>query len=126
MIATGDILVRNGTVLPVPLGLESDPGATGWTSVTNKLNGQQVAEHLATAGWTFFFMADKIRMTAFGFDKASMLKKALRRVVATVKLKKCNCLEIETITMHSFLGIPYVTISVHSRHIQQAMVFQGA
>ena len=87
----------------------------------DNLDGQQLSKKLAVEGWTLFYMAGGIRTTAFGFEKQGMIRAALKRLIAMVRLQKCNCLEIDDVVMHSFLGIPYVSIAGHSRHIQKGM-----
>jgi hypothetical protein len=123
MITTGTILIEKGT--PVPqffrTGTESYPNA--WMRVARNRNPQEFEKELATAGWTFFYMAGEIRTIAFGFDKQKMIDAALRRLMANVKLQKCNCLEIDKVATHSFLGMPYVSVSAHSRHIQKGSIF---
>jgi hypothetical protein len=123
MIATGAIVIRNGTRLPEALGLKYDSVATGWASVTNNPDGHRLEKALATAGWTFFYMAGAIRKIAFGFQRQNMVNAAMKRIIASVKLQGCNCLEIDGVAMRSFFGVPYVSVSAHSRHIQEAMVF---
>jgi hypothetical protein len=70
-------------------------------------------------------MAGSIRANAFGFERQKMVNAALKRVIASVQLQRCNCLEIDDVATHSFLGIPYITVSAHARHIQKRMVFSG-
>jgi hypothetical protein len=70
-------------------------------------------------------MANKIKTTVFSFNRARTIHAALKRVIASVREQKCNCLEIDDVATHSFLGIPYVTVSAHPRHIQTGMVFSG-
>ena len=123
MITTGTILIEKGT--PVPqffrVGTESYPNA--WMSLTKSRNFHEFEKELATAGWTFFYMAGEIRTIAFGFDKQKMFDAALRRLISNVRLQKCNCLEIDKVGPHSFLGLPYVSVSAHSRHIQKGFIF---
>ena len=124
-IAPGAILIKIGTPLPEPLKLESGSSATRWASIANNLNGRQLAEKLATAGWTFFYMAGLIRTAAFGFRRQNMVNAALKRSIASAELQGCNCLVIDDVAMHSFVGMPYVSVSAHSRHIQEEMVFSS-
>jgi hypothetical protein len=123
MIIPGAILIEKGTLLPEPLRLESESSAEGWAPVANHLDGHQLEQRLSAAGWTFFYMAGAITRTAFGFDRAKMIHVALKRLIASVTLQKCNCLEIDEVQTHSFMGMPYVTVSAHSRHIQKGLVF---
>jgi hypothetical protein len=124
MITTGTILIEKGTLLPEPLRLETASHASGWAPVTNKLDRHQLEKKLETAGWTFFYMAGEIRSTAFGFNSQNRADAALQRLIANARLRKCNCLEIDGVATHSFLGMPYVSVSAHSRHIQKGFAFQ--
>ena len=116
-------MVEQNTLLPAPLGLESDTTGSGWARITNNPTRRQLETKLAAAGWTFFYMAGKIKTSAFGFERASMIQAALKRLIAIAKLQNCNCLEIDAIRTRSFLGLPYISLSAHSRHIQNGMLF---
>jgi hypothetical protein len=122
-ISPGSILVEQNTFLPPPLGLESGITESGWARVTSNPNRQQLETKLAAAGWAFFYMAGKIKTTAFGFKRPRMIQAALKRLIAIVKLQNCNCLEIDAIRTRSFLGLPYISLSAHSRHIQNGLLF---
>jgi hypothetical protein len=122
-ISPGSILVERNTLLPAPLGLESGLTESGWARVTSNPNRQQLERKLAAAGWVFFYMAGKIKTTAFGFERPRMIQAALKRLIAIVKLQNCNCLEIDAIRTRSFLGLPYISLSAHSRHIQNGPLF---
>jgi hypothetical protein len=52
-----------------------------------------------------------------------MIPAALKLLITAVGLQKCNCLEINNIAPLSFLGMPDVSLSAHSRHIQIGRVF---
>lgn len=123
MITPGAVLIKNGTPLPEPLRLGSDTQATGWASVVNALDSHELKQSLSTGGWSFFYIAGAIRTTSFGFDRAKMVHAALARLLATVRLKGCNCLEVDDVTSRSFLGMPYVSVSGHSRNIQKDLLF---
>ena len=124
-IRPGAIFVKKSTLLPEPLRLEEDATASGWAPVASDSDGRPLEKKLAGAGWTFFYMAGAIKTTAFGFEKSRMVHRALKRLFTTVTLQKCNCIEIDDVATHTFLGIPYVSVSAHARHIQKGMVFSG-
>jgi hypothetical protein len=42
----------------------------------------------------------------------------LKRILAKVKPQHFNGLEVTGIVARHFLGVPYVTVSAHSRHMQ--------
>jgi hypothetical protein len=123
-IKTGTILVERDASIPKSLLLEGNSYSGGWRSVSNlDLNGLDAAIH--KAGWTFFFMAGEIKITAFGFDKERAVRRAVKRVITNVEAHKCNCVEITDVSAKSFLGMPYVNVSAHSRHIQESSSFVG-
>jgi hypothetical protein len=119
-ISNGTILFEEGTLLPEPSRLDNGATRNGWVRVANN---PVFEKKLAAAGWTFFYMAGTIRANGFGFERQSMIQTALNRLIATTRLQKCNCLEIDRITMRSFWGMPYVSVSAHSRHIQPGSFF---
>jgi hypothetical protein len=118
-IAPGDILVEASTPLPASLHLESPAAVCGWALFADHLDAYQVEYKLAAAGWTTFFKAVTVTATAFGFERSKMLLGALKRLTANAHRLRCNCLEIDDIATRSFLGVPYVSISAHPRHIQR-------
>jgi len=123
-IKTGSILVERNASMPKSLLLEGNSYSSGWRSVSNlDLNQLDVAIH--KAGWTFFFMAGEIKITAFGFDKERAVRRTVKRVITNVELHKCNCVEFTEVSAKSFLGMPYVNVSAHSRHIQESSAFAG-
>ena len=115
---------RLGTRLPW-LTLGAGLAANGWAAIANNLNSRQLTEQLAAAGWTFFYMAGSIRTAAFGFQQQKMVNAALRRSITSAGLQGCNCLVIDDVAMHSFLGMRYVSVSAHARHIQEGMIFSA-
>ena len=94
-------------------------------SVKSNLNSYDLEKEFAAIGWTFFYMAGRVRATAFGFDRQKAVQTALGRLIARAKLQKCNCLEIDEVATHAFLGMPYVSVSAHTRHIQKGLAFVG-
>jgi len=48
-----------------------------------------------------------------------------QRVLAKAESSKFNCLEIPEVAAKRFLGIPYVFVSAHSRHIQESGFLQS-
>ncbi len=125
MITSGTILIETGAAHPAFFQLKDDSSPHNWLTIQHKLNFHELDKELVAAGWTFFFLANAVKTMAFGFDRAKMIRAALRRLIAAVKLQKCNCLEIHDVTMHSLLGIPYVSIVAHPRHLQKGAVFSG-
>ncbi len=120
-INTGTILIKEGTVLPEGLQLESEPYSKGWRLVKN-LGSSGLDRKLCEARWTFFFMARDVHATAVGSDSNKMTRRAVENVIASMKSDKLNCLEIAQVAAKHFLGLPYVRVSAHPRHIQESIV----
>lgn len=99
------------------LHIQSEPYLENW-SVVKGLNGITLDGRIRAAHWNFFFLADEVEAMFFGAIGANKIKRALERIAHKVKLREFNCLEVTGIVAKRFLGIRYVTVSVHSRHIQ--------
>jgi hypothetical protein len=123
-LKTGTILIEKGALMPESVLLQSRPYASGWTALSN-LDLNQLDTAISKAGWTFFFMAGEIKISAFGFDKEGAVRRAVKQVIANVESHKCNCVEITDVSHRSFLGMPYAHVSAHSRHIQESSAFSG-
>jgi hypothetical protein len=122
-IGAGRIFLREGTLLPEALKLESEPYIPGWRSVKN-LDGRELGRKIHEAGWTFFCLAGEIHVTAFGFDEQKAVRRAIARILASPKSEKFNSLEIARVMSapsRRFLGVTHVTLSARSRHIQESM-----
>ena len=116
-INTGTILIKDGTFLPDALRFESEPCATGWILVKN-LDGYGLGRQIHEAGWTFFWLAGEIGATVFGFDGQKTVRRAVKRILTNLKSGGFNSLEITRVASKRFLGLPYASVSAHSRHIQ--------
>jgi hypothetical protein len=117
-IRIGSILMQDRPLMSRRLGLEPDRYVQNW-SVIRAVNGFSLDRKVRAAGWNSFVMAGTITASAFGSIKQASLRSALQRIFAQVRADDFNCLEVTGIVARHFLGIPYVTVSAHSRHIQQ-------
>lgn len=119
-IKAGAILIKGGALLPESLWLESEPCSNGWRRVKN-LDGSGLDGRVREAGWTFFFLAGEMQASVFGSDTEKTTHRAITRLLANLNSDKLNCLEITQVACKRFLGLPYVSVSAHSRHIQKSM-----
>ncbi|MFZ0479237.1 MAG: hypothetical protein WAL71_08815 [Terriglobales bacterium] len=106
------------------LALQSEPYFGNW-SVVKALNGSTLDDKIRAARWNFFFLADEVKTMFFGAIGASKIEGALRRIARKVEQQEFNCLEVTGIVAKRFLGVPYATVSAHSRHIQQSCQLDG-
>ena len=122
-IKAGRIWVMDGAQLPPSLLVQSQPDSNGWAAV--EYDRSTFEKAVQNAGWTLFFMAGEIEATVLGFDREKALRAAFRRLIANVTSQHCNSIEITRVTRRSFLGIPYVNVSAHPRHLQKGVFFRG-
>lgn len=114
------ILIRENTLLPAGLVLVSAAFLPGWRAVQN-LDGRGVANKIEDAKWNFFFLAGAIKTTVIGREGPATLRRAIHRILAKQRARGFNALEITKVVSRRFLGVPYLSISAHSRHIQEGM-----
>jgi hypothetical protein len=119
-IKAGTILIEDGTFLPDALQFESEPCATGWRLVKD-LDGYGLDRKIHEAGWTFFCMVGEIKTIVFGFEGQKKVRRAVKRILASLKSEKFNSLEITRVASNRFLGVPYVSVAACSRHIQESL-----
>ena len=119
-IKAGTILIEEGTLFPDSVRLESESYSTAWRSVKN-LDGYELDRKVRAAGWSFFFLAGEIKASAFGSDMEKTTRKAINRLLASLKREHLNCLQTTQVAWKRFLGLPYVSVTAHFRHIQESM-----
>jgi hypothetical protein len=117
---TASILIKEGALLPLGLVFETEPFLPGWRAVQN-LDGHGVSRKIAGAQWNFFFLAGAISATVLGRDRPATMRRAVKAILARLPSRKYNALQIAKVVPRSFLGIPYLRVSAHSRHIQEGM-----
>jgi hypothetical protein len=102
----GTIFIRENTLLPAGLSIESEVFLLGWKVVKN-LDGSALARNIEGANWNFFYLAGEIRSTALGRDRLGTLRRAVKRALAKQD-KQFNSLEITKVVSKRFLGIPFM------------------
>ena len=124
-IEAGNILIKDGAVLPKELQIESEPCVSGW-SLVKDFDGHGLDRAVRQAGWTFFRLAGEIRTIVLGIDERSMIRRAIKQIVTNAGSKKFNSLEITRVASKRFLGVPYVSVNAQSRHIQESLFLFSA
>jgi hypothetical protein len=117
---SGTILIRENTLLPASLAVDSEVFLSGWRIVKN-LDCSTLVRNTERANWNFFYLAGETRATVLGRDRLGTLRRAVRRVLAKQEGQKFNSLEITKVVPKRFLGIPFLSVTAHSRHIQQGI-----
>ena len=121
--------VQVGTILmaqwPETFDLESEPYSGRWR-VVEGLDGFALDRKIRAAGWNLFFIASQVKAVFFGTPRPERIKNALTRILGKVSEQNYNSLEVTGIVSKHFLGVLYVTISAHPRHLQQNCYLDGA
>jgi hypothetical protein len=117
-VQVGTILMKEWPGMAQLVQLESEPYSGNW-SLVKTLDGVSLDRKIRAAGWNFFFMAAEVKVMFFGVVGTTKIQKALQKILAKVKQQHFNGLEVTGIVASHFLGVPYVTVSAHSRHMQQ-------
>ncbi|SRR6266700_2070614 len=123
-LKVGTILIEERPLITKFLGLESEPCSGNW-SVIHGFDGFALDRKIHAAGWNFFFMAAEVKVTIFGALGTTKIQNALERILTKVRSQNFNCLELTGIVAKRFLGVPYTTVSAHSRHIQPSCYLEG-
>src|SRR5216110_418214 len=116
----GTILFKEDTCLPANLSIESETFLPRWR-VVKSVDRSALARNIEGVNWNFFYLAGEIRATVLGRDRPGTLRRAVKRVLAKQEGQKFNSLEITKVVSKRFLGIPFMSVTAHSRHIQQSI-----
>src|SRR5712691_9478697 len=117
---SGTILIKERTLLPAGLAVESEVFLPGWRVIKN-LDRSTLARNIEGANWNFFYLAGEIRATVLGRDRSGTLRRAVKRVLAKQEGQRFNSLEVTRVVSKRFLGIPFISVTAHFRHIQQGI-----
>lgn len=124
-IKAGTILIAEGALVPDSWKLESEPFVYGWR-LLKKLDSAGLDKVVGAAGWNFFYIAGVVATRVFDSDEKKTARKAIKHLLASREAKSFNCLEITELVAQRSMGIPYVSVSAHMRHIQQSQLLAGA
>jgi hypothetical protein len=124
-VEVGTILMKDWPGMTQPFRLESEPCSGNW-SLVQTLDGDTLDRKIHAAGWNFFFIAAEVKVMFFGVLGTAKIKNALQRILAKVNPQNFNSLEVTGIVASHFLGVPYVTVTAHSRHMQPGCYLDNA
>jgi len=115
---SGTVFIRENTLLPTGLAVETELFLPGWRVVRN-LDGYGLGRKVEEEKWNFFYLAGDLRAVTLGRKGPGTLRKVVRRLLGKQGGKRFNSLEITNIVSKRFLGIPFTSVMAHFRHIQQ-------
>ena len=123
-VQVGTILMKEWPGMPRLIGFETEPGWAEW-NIVKVPDAFTLDRKIHAAGWNFFFMAAEVKAMFFGSLSEAKIRTALKRILTKVNRQHFNGFEITAIVARHFLGIPYVTVSAHSRHLQQSCYLES-
>jgi hypothetical protein len=89
--------------------------------IVKNIDGNGFHRIIGQAGWNLFYITGAIETSVFGTNKKRTTQKAIKQVIAKLGTKNFNCLEITRMTTKRFLGLPYLSVSAHSRHFEKSL-----
>jgi hypothetical protein len=117
---SGTVLIRESTLLPAGLALESEAFLPGWR-ILRDIDVYGLGQKIEKAHWNFFYLAGEMKAIVFGRERPGALRRAVKQILAKPEGRKCNSLEITSVASKSFLGIPFLSVAANSRHIQESL-----
>ncbi|HWO30290.1 MAG TPA: hypothetical protein VNO32_15965 [Candidatus Acidoferrum sp.] len=121
----GTLFIRENTLLPGGLIIETETFLPGWRAVRN-CDGYRLGRKLEEAKWNFFYLAGEVSAIVLGREGPSALRRAVRSILAKPEARKFNSLELTGTRSRWFLGIPFVIVTANFRHIQQGLALDRA
>jgi hypothetical protein len=115
---SGTIFIRDGTRLPQNLAIESEAFLPGWRVICN-LDRSTLTTDIERAKWYFFYLAGAMKATVLGRNRPGTLRRAVKSILARREEQQSNSLEVTEVVAKWFCGIPFLSVTAHSRHIQQ-------
>lgn len=119
----GSVLLRSGTLTPPLVRLNLTNFSRDWQSIEN-CGGHVLDQEFRRSGWNLFFLAGVIRGYAVGSGHTSVMR-ATAKILSEVNAQGFNCAQISEITSKRFLGVRYVRVEAHARHLQQSNTLES-
>jgi hypothetical protein len=113
--------MKEGTLLPAALETASNAFAPGWRTFQN-LSGYALSRKVEAENWQFFCLAGVLQATAVGLHGQKTLTRAIKHILRSTAMEKYNSLEVTEIAARRFLGVPYLRVSAHLRHVQESIL----
>lgn len=114
------VILKDDVHVPDSVKIETEPYAPGWKVLRN-MDAHGFDRAIRAAGWTFFSLANALKVSVIGGKGSNRIERGIKKLAVRMRIGEFNALEIIGARSKSFLGVPYVSITGRSRHIQQSM-----
>jgi hypothetical protein len=117
---TGFILIPEGALLPPDLAFESESFLPGWRVLKN-LDGYTFNRKIREVNWNFVRLEGEYTARTVGRAYPGALRSGVIRILAELRGRKFNSLEITAVVLKRFVGLAFLSISANRRHIQDGL-----
>jgi hypothetical protein len=113
------LLVRDDAVLPPALSTEGQSSfLPGWRAIKN-FDEYALRRKIRETNWSFLHLrGGKETGVMMGRARDKVLQKAVAHLLAELRGRKFNSLEVTVLLSKCFLGLRFLRISVNLRHFQ--------
>jgi hypothetical protein len=123
-LKSGSVMMRAGTATPERLEIESEDFCEGWDRVRNCEAGV-LDKQLRSAGWCLVFLAEPLQAIAIGPPEQETVQQATMKLLGRAGPQMFNCVEVTDIEYRRCVGVPYVHVTGHARHIQRDLEIES-
>jgi len=120
----GTVFVQTEMFIPDSVSLQKRTFCPGWQRIMN-LNGDDLDRQIRSAGWNFIFLGGALQGSSWASWSDTAIRCAALRVLKKSRTTRLNAFEITGIHARRFLGVRYVVMTGHSRHLQKSTVLQS-
>lgn len=111
------LLVREGAALPPDLNTESETFLPGWRVVKN-FDNYSLRRKIRETNWSFLQLRGGKETKVLGRARREILRRGVTQILAELRGRTFNSLEITVLVSKRFLGVTFLNISVDLRHFQ--------
>jgi hypothetical protein len=112
------LLVREGAELPPDVATESQTFLSGWR-VVKDFDNYVLRRKMRETNWKFLRLHGSKEARLMGRRRQEILRRGVAQILAELKGRKFNSLEITVLASRSFLGLIFLNIAVSLRHFQR-------
>lgn len=120
LVREGSVLIEDGTRLPESFRFNTTAYVPRWGLVRDQTIGD-VDRQIRAAGWNFHYFAGELKTWAMGPQSDQTIRRAISRLLANLQSDGLNCMQVTQVAWLRRLGLSFVRITAHSRHIQKGI-----
>jgi hypothetical protein len=111
------LLVKEGAELPPDLPMEDVAFLPGWRVVRN-FDNYALRRKMRETNWCFLQLRGSKETRVMGRTRDEILRRGVAQILADLKGRRFNSLEITVLGSKSFLGVYFLNITANPRHFQ--------